>query len=96
MIELTNPKTLCEPAKFLDWTGIHFFKTSMNVNLVWYEADGTTVIKSDSITISGQDYTDVVTENVVAGDVGKNASSVLLLVIKRKIKAMRTLTGTVS
>lgn len=91
-ITLTNPKTIYPDATSIMLDSVHFSSASLQVKYS-YLADDNSIVKADSLTISGADLTDIFTYLIDASHVGLKCSSLFQQIIMAKIKTMLALTG---
>lgn len=94
-INFDLPQTIAKPAVRLDIISIHLTDVDLRVKLNWLDEDGA-IVRSGHLNLTGQDFTDVITEKVTAGNVDKRVSRVMKKVIMQKVKAMLTIQGTVT
>lgn len=93
-IDLTTPKQLLSDATKLVPERVQVDRYSMRIWYSWRD-DANVSLKNDVITITGTDYTDIMSALVPSNAVGVPLGTVLLVAIKRKIQSMLALAGTV-
>jgi hypothetical protein len=94
-INFDSPQDIAKPAIKLDIVSIHMTDTDMKIKMNWIDSDGS-VVKSGSMSLTGQDFTDIVTAKVETGQVDKRISKVFKRTVMQKVKSMLNIAGTVA
>jgi hypothetical protein len=94
-IDLTNPTNVTQPATKIKLLSYSVTNQNIQCIVAWLAADGS-IQKTDSILISGADYTEIDATVIASGWVGDQLMKRLNRILKQKIKTIYNVDGTVS
>jgi hypothetical protein len=86
-IILLSPRELLKSATKVKLDSLVITDTGIDVYLSWFDTNGN-LVKSEHFPIRDEDYTDIVTAPIVAGDVGKAIGVKLRSLIRAKLISM--------